>query len=532
MAIVQNKSSEIGDVILIQSNVPIIGVIALLGFMDSTVNEGAYKYFYKEFRYSLDGINFYPWVELTNPNISAISFTSTTVFTIEYRYTRIGTDPTGELEFNEVTLDSEINFTGCGRGFINSIFSQFFSCSDVNVLGWALNVLEKLYKKGLLPTFIERGENNNILNEDEDFLAYWYTQTHFFALFVYYARKYKEIESIPFLFKEYIRQKGLLFIPGEANQGVLEQWKQYFYAQVALRGTQGIYKYSYNSGGGELLNLIGKKELDEFIYCLTETWKTGWNLGNSSPIYKGNFQEAMMIKGYETSKDFINLFNYPTQGGISIITDGSKEVAEIIDSGDSVRNGLSSVTVGGYQIIVDPNIDYEITFDIKMIGSSCSLWFDCRAFNSQNIAQGLLNIENNAIRNYFFQGETLLQPDIYYTIRGIIYNQNHPIISTTFKRLNIGFPASRNLKFYLGNNTTSIKPQIYLKGGTLGDTVYIWNYKIRPLNTPHSKGLINSNNLITTWMKNNNQQKSVNELEDIIIEKLNPYNSKMKTIWL
>jgi len=65
MAIIQNKASSVGDVILIETEVPIIGLIALTSFLDTTVGETQDKLFFKEFRFSTDGINFSVWKELT-----------------------------------------------------------------------------------------------------------------------------------------------------------------------------------------------------------------------------------------------------------------------------------------------------------------------------------------------------------------------------------------------------------------------------------------------------------------------------------
>ena len=101
MAIVENKATEYGDVILIKADVPIVGLITLTSFTDTVINETASKFFKKEFRYSTDGINFGPWIALTNANVAAVNITAHTVFMVEYRYTRIGSDPTGQpaLEF-------------------------------------------------------------------------------------------------------------------------------------------------------------------------------------------------------------------------------------------------------------------------------------------------------------------------------------------------------------------------------------------------------------------------------------------------
>src|SRR5882672_3636678 len=153
MAIIENRSTEIGDVLYIRTEVPIIGLITLIDFLDTVSGETINRYFKKEFRYSRDGVNFYPWLLLTTTNISTVIVDPTDTFIIEYRYSRIGTDTTGEIAFNDVTLQADFEPSSCGTLYQDSIFAQFFSCQNLEVLGWAINVLEKMYKKGIVPTY-------------------------------------------------------------------------------------------------------------------------------------------------------------------------------------------------------------------------------------------------------------------------------------------------------------------------------------------------------------------------------------------
>ncbi len=73
MAIVNNISTEFGDVIRIKTNVPIIGLISLTSFIDDTVGEDVNKSFKKMFRYSLNGgMTFSDWLDLTTINLQNI----------------------------------------------------------------------------------------------------------------------------------------------------------------------------------------------------------------------------------------------------------------------------------------------------------------------------------------------------------------------------------------------------------------------------------------------------------------------------
>ena len=58
MAVVNNTASEIGDVLLMRATIPVSGLIALTGFIESVVGETATRFWIKEFRYAIDGLNY------------------------------------------------------------------------------------------------------------------------------------------------------------------------------------------------------------------------------------------------------------------------------------------------------------------------------------------------------------------------------------------------------------------------------------------------------------------------------------------
>jgi len=102
--VINNRATEIGDVLLINAILPIYGVIRLQSFTDTTVGETTDRYFYKEFSFSTDGIIFSDWVELTDSNLEKLEVEPKNSLYINYRYTRTGSDSTGDLIFNDVVL--------------------------------------------------------------------------------------------------------------------------------------------------------------------------------------------------------------------------------------------------------------------------------------------------------------------------------------------------------------------------------------------------------------------------------------------
>jgi hypothetical protein len=86
--IVGNTCSEIGDVLLMESSIPITGLTSITSFIDVIIGETGTRFFLKEFSYSNDGLNFSNFIPLNNSNLSAITISSTDYFLFNYRYTR------------------------------------------------------------------------------------------------------------------------------------------------------------------------------------------------------------------------------------------------------------------------------------------------------------------------------------------------------------------------------------------------------------------------------------------------------------
>jgi hypothetical protein len=71
-----------------------------------------------------------------------------------------------------------------------------------------VNVLEKLYKKGILPAYIER-DFNSTNAADRDFIDTWRAVTHYFALYVCMARHFQFFYQDTNLLNEYLDQRGI-----------------------------------------------------------------------------------------------------------------------------------------------------------------------------------------------------------------------------------------------------------------------------------------------------------------------------------
>lgn len=518
MAIVNNISTESGDILRIQTEVPIIGLVSLTSFVDDTEGEGVDKSFEKKFRYSLNGgLTFTEWFDLTTINLQSIEVTQYDNFVIDYQYIHTGTD--GDLTYNSTTISGEFDQLPYPV-YDDSFFSKYFDINDPNVLGWAINVLEKIYKKGLLASYVERGESNTG-NADEDFVVFWNTFTHIFAIIVYFARQFEDITANTDILRKFILSKGLYISPSTGYTDLLYLYQNYI-TEFAKRGTVKIVESlaDGNNIDGELLRLINKGELDEFIFCLCNQNEIGWNIGNSSPMFTGTQFMDNAIKGYEFTEDVVDLGNYP-------IINNSELVLE--DGWIKITTPTSETGVGNdtdFRIIVDPSIDYEVAFIVKIDTLSDDLNFGVTATDKNGVDTDIYSkVDGTTVTNYFFEDQGLKIADQEYWIRGVLFNKDAS--ANADDKLNIDI--AHNL--ILNEDTVYIIPKITVNSGYTGN-VYIKDIKVRPRVTEFSQGFLGAKNVIINWFKNNSPDYSNSKLIELVKRYLLPYNSIYKEIIL
>jgi len=566
MAIVENSASEINDVILIQSFSPIFGIVSLTGYIEVTTGETGTRFFDKKFSYSIDGVFFSGWIELTQYNISQIVVNNTDAFYINYMYTRSGTDVTGNISFVSIELQGIFDQPLCPNYFIlpKSIFKDFF-CYNPEHSHLCAVLTNKLFEKGILPEYITRNEGLNPQVDDEDFLSFWGTVCCFYALILLFGKKIEQFDSFIDYLQEYLKQKDVFFCPDDSQLQDLNYLKSNYFDEIRQRGTIQIFKQKgidNKAVNGEFLRLICYSINDEFFFELCNEERLGWWGSKSSPSYKGTSFSTQLIKGVEKSKDFITLSNYNTYtgggGSMSVISDSPKQVAllsspsngKVIGFGPDIDNMAS--TDFSKAITVDERLDYEITFWVKQNVLAVNISFGCYAYDVNNNYVNLHNIITNVNANSFFVKKGLNKQQKYYFVRGIVYNKFQQTLTADQARLNIGF--GNNLK--MSTNTVKIIPYLVLDrtdSPDISSNIYVWDFKVRPLvkglvankvysdlgnvplanNTPlfgsYSTCFLTSRNLLQVTYKNNNDSLTTEDIDKIAREKLIPYNSLLKT---
>jgi hypothetical protein len=536
MAIIENRSTEIGDVIRIKTEVPVIGLLFLDTFTDSTEGESPSAFFYKQFRYSNDaGLNFTAWQDLNTINIQDVQVEKKDQFIIEYRYESVGTMVGSDLVFNSITVSGD--FENLDYPIYDStLYKQFFDVNDINVLGWALNVLEKLYRNGILPEYLQRNDDSMDNTEDKDFITYWSSITHFFALIVYYYRQYQNIIGNKQLIKEFLASKDIV-IPVDENLTDLSYLLYNYIDEYRKRGTERIY---YKKGenneqiDGELLRSIGFTEPDEFILGLLENSKIGWCIGVSSPTWTETTGCTNLIKGYEYTKSFVGLTKYPIIAPqfVSISEDISvgEDVMVITGHADFLTDiGVSVVSGIDEQdklIKVSPKLDYEVSFRIKKGNTNNdNLYFGAKVYDKDFNLISTTSVTTGNVTNSFFstiKTNRLPIENQYYWYRGVLFNSE----KTQDGSLKLNFEDGQGL--ILPEEAVYISPDILVTGNVGSfSPVSIYDIKVRPLNLPFSQGQIGIKNVITGYLLNKGEL-SFEKLKEFIQNKLIPYNSFLK----
>lgn len=555
MAVVGNTSSEIGDVMIFNSDTVLSEIMSISNFTDITTGETVSRFFEKKFTYSLDGgLNFNTegYINLNSTNLANIPIDPSYDFIIEYRYERLGTDTSGILSWTSTSLITTNRLPNEGPVFTNSVFSSFTSTwHNPIITKWKLNVLEKLYVPGIIPISMIRNQNQNVDQEDRDFIDFWRTITHFYSLLVYYAREFEDYRNNRSLLIEYLRQRGM-FVCENTELVYLQYLQENFWDEMRHRGSSMI---SQERGAlinntpkpvdGELLRLVCyNRDCDEFLFGISEENSIGWTVNEWSPLWQGLSHQPQFNKLYEKSVEVKDLLKYPliNPANISIVNDpGAGDV--MIISGVAA-GAVSGVGVGGdafsaqFSTNVDISLSYELKFLVKVkdTGSGIpKLTAGINAFNENGVVTQLSESTGPGYNpgNISLSKVSINDDGLYYEVSVLI----HPRLSVytgteEFSKTSIG----------IGNNfvfnssiTCKIIPFILLDNSaeaSISGDMSIYNIEFRPTYTEYSTGFINTSNLVQTWMKNNQKSLNQDQLEGAMRYYLLPYQATQKNNFL
>lgn len=518
--VLSNKSSivcsEAGDVIILEG-FHYFGLQSVTSFVDDTYSSDVDVFFEKYFQYTVDGIHWSDWVVLDDLNLSSIDTKTNHTFSIRYRYIRRG-DLVVPLYFHSVTL-SVIYSSPIEPSFYKSFFTKnYFSFFNTRSIEWSVNVLNKTFKRGIVPSFIERERNLNW--SDEDFINFWWTAIYFQSLKVVYDEVFTELFHYPDLLKKFISQKGLYVTN---NLGIDEYYYiiTHFYDEVMKRGSASILdknralpvNYEGVSIKGELLRLCNQKEAIESVFGIISEYETGWIVGRTSPIYRYPDFYRDFIRAFEVTEEVENISLYPLYNSTyvaeeEIIVDGVTINALKVNTGDS---GNMAGVASNFQnsILVDSDSDYEISFKIKGLQSGNRVYFKLDAFNSLGVNLPLQNIRDLTPEEVFLDSTTL-SGDLF--VRGSIMFKNRTSYDS-----NTELPGQVALRFVEG--VDRISPVILVSNN---NNCYIYDIKVRVLPLSGNMSyLLTAGELIIKIVESSTEY-SEDQLKKIIGEKLIP----------
>lgn len=562
MAVVNNTASEIGDVLTIFSQVACSAdTISLTGYSDVVNFETGTRLFARSFRYSIDGVNYSAWNALTIPNLAAITGRVEGLLFFEFRYERVGSDPTGILEFISINITGSVTVHVCSSiASLDTIFEDLV-CNNAITAEICSNLLEKIYKNGIVPQYILRESEEGYSN---DYVPFWSAICCYFSMFIAFMDEFDAIFQTKDYLREYLKQKGIYFCE-KITFGELQYISQRFLDEIRKRGTTFVIRNkdfilqdaTTVEIDGEWLRILCQNEWDEFLVEIAEFQQRPWVLDRNSLLYSGTLRSMQLNKTKENTESFQSLANYDltNPGGITLYTDPLGEAMEFSSAGATTGIGIDPTLPPFFGLLpsqtikVEPEMDYEITFRIKRKAPFFgTLTFGCYALNQHDVLKvnGFLGIDTLTPTNLFIidTGAVACKvADEWYYVRGIIYaKKSNPIFSYA-GRTNIGIGS--NMLFNEAEDIRKIAPFILIQSSKGAPFDYsIFDYKVRPLikgknilnlNDATEKGVknpqfIQSTRTIYSYMKNNSETLTDLQVNKLIENYLIPYENKLVAV--
>ena len=544
-----NIISNIGDVLIVRIEPKITGKIRFTGYTETIENETEERSLKREFRISQDGVFWTDWATLNIDNLSSEEYFTDSYIQIEIRYTRTGTDESGDIVFKSIDFNGTRKSIQFDAPTLQS--SIFGNIIGTNILAkLERNIFKKLYYRGILPDYIKRAENSSY-NEDKDFVDLFYSIARFFSILISFFRRWENFRNDEDLLREQVRGYGIYFNENDITLSELKYIAQNILSQAQQRGTEMIFKRKGVAPiDGEFIRLTRNRICDELLYEYIPIYKIGWCLGNSSPIYKGTAMAYNLNKTKENTKDFQSLSNFVLSksgtGSYSLQNTDNKKVIRLSatsrGTGHSAIGRIdSNINVVDNIYSADSQLDYEITFAFKINSGTnlpkLTLNFGVEGFdiNKEKLNDAFSTVDGFKVsENFFDQSMDIWKIGQWYYARGIIHAYSSENVIGSKTNLGIGQDLVFNNSF-----VKYIIPKIEFYTKTAQNaSIDIYDYKIRPLIRgknilplkngsidSHGLGFIQGSKILYTYVRNNNNGQSEDEIIDIIERYLYPFNT-------
>lgn len=338
MIIQDNISTNPGDVIIF-TTVPMLNIQSVSVYTDDTTGETGSRFFSRNFCFSLDGgVTFSDWLNLDGGNIANITNVNQYLtsnwhqLVFQFSFTRKGNDPTGQLQINSISINGTIVdrgnvFTISSKGLFRDVVFN-----NVNVMNLMVNLAQKMYEQGIVPTYLTRKEEESGFNSDEQYIDFWEAIAYFYAIISIDSIKFENIYWRRPLLCEFLRQRNV-FICDCTNMRELQLIAQNYYTEMRVRGTEEIFKpmgYQYPIGYrniytlplGYIIQPSTGIFIDGIIYPEIDVMPFGWTLqANGLSVIAGdkNYHKVLFSDSdgnYTIPPVTVSLLFPTTQSGI------------------------------------------------------------------------------------------------------------------------------------------------------------------------------------------------------------------------
>lgn len=510
--------SEEGDTLIID-NYHIFGVDKINSFSDVIETEDVGVFFNKYFQYTVDGINWSEWEELSNYRLSNINVKYNHIFNIRYKYIRSGQNASNLLYFYSILLNFDYKELPVPSLYENSYWKKYLSFWNVDSIEWAVNILNKVVAKGFVPKFIERGKNVNW--EDEDFINFWWNFIYLNALENSYIKVFNDPLNFTNLIKKLLIQKDI--IPGETDDlGRYYYLLTHYYDEIMKRGSNSIFdsdrvlpvNYNNVKVRGELLRVCNQSSTIESVFGIVTGEETGWIVGSTCPSYKYNDFYQNFLKAWELGESVLDLSKYPLNNptflSLQNVTVGEETISAI--KINTSNNDVFAGILGTYDksILVDNESDYEISFKVKGLQSGNNVDFGVIGYNFLGNELDFIKVSDETESSTFINTNTK-SGDLFF--RGVIRYKSYNLEEDQ----ELNFTETDILKFASG--IEKISPKILI--GCNND-VYIYDIKIKNIPVTSSSAFLLHNSELIIKLLEGTSSLSIQEIVDTIIEKLIP----------
>lgn len=523
-----NTATAIGDQLIVTPT-PLLNYQQITGYQDEVFGETADAFFIRSFRVSLDGLLFGPWQPLTQQNLQAVvpSFT----LYLQFRYERGGTDATGALTFNSLTLNGVLK-TDAGDTLISrSIFREVDQVEQESV---CVRLTRRFYDAGIVPQYIERDrgftDNENALL-DQDYVAFWRAVACFYAYVIMYVKRYERLyDRAGEILSEYLAQRDVVLSGNESDEDLQSLANQYW-VQMRLRGTNAIAVAkgeplatgAQQPVAGELLRLTDRRLNDEFVVETVPRSSVGFCLGKSSPMYRG----------FAGHRNALQKISWAVPGLLTAIEFASfvKSPSVTLQSGHVVFAPPLSpeqLTLASNQFLIAPGQDYEIDLVVSAnVEPQHRLFVSANLFNAIGAQLQAQSLVDGTITNQFFPtGFSFARMNTDYLIR--LSLRNRSFVSSpglTIPSVNQGHNL-RQIDEAVVRASISLSVQVTsFPTSQPAWQITVKDMAVRPLARPSSVGFLGSPQRYQIWSRYRNQSVSEEQALGLMKRKLLPYST-------